>query len=267
MVGARYKNTVFSLAGVSVSEFHHRGRQSFPAARGKNQDSWRAGLGVVLESTRCVVSWLLPAGVLTHRPSGARRLVAGPPVIAVQWFQPYYCGRGPVVSAVLPWTMTDSALPPRSWLSARPTCNCLVGLYLFSWAHLSLFSQKSHAGICVTSHFFANNLINNYYSFVIQISSPFSYFASSLLQCAFVSLLVMFRLFFRLFVISLSFVWVLLFGLDVRNRIGGLVWEPNLIDLHFQLLFAKSYICHFRTGDYQNGECIWRCWFRSRFLK
>ena len=93
------------------------------------------------ESTRCVVSWLLPAGVLTHRPSGARRLVAGPPVIAVQWFQLYYRRRwrtlpclpapGPVVSAVLPWTMTDSALPPRSWLSARPTCNCLVGLYLF----------------------------------------------------------------------------------------------------------------------------------------
>ena len=66
------------------------------------------------ESTRRVVSWLLPAGVLTHRPSGARRLVAGPPVIAVQWFQPYHPGRGPVVSAVLPWTMTDSALPPRS---------------------------------------------------------------------------------------------------------------------------------------------------------
>ena len=42
------------------------------------------------ESTRCVVSWLLPAGVLTHRPSGARRRSSG--------------HRSPVVSAVLPWT-------------------------------------------------------------------------------------------------------------------------------------------------------------------
>ena len=84
------------------------------------------------ESTRRVVSWLLPAGVLTHRPSGARRLVAGPPVIAVQWFQPYYRGR---------WR-TPPCLPVPDWAPGLPVIALLACTYFRELTYLYL--AKNH---------------------------------------------------------------------------------------------------------------------------